>query len=613
MFRRDINGLRAIAVLLVVLFHFKFPYFDGGYIGVDIFFVISGYLMNEICAKMVGEKRWILAFYKKRINRVYPALLSTTIIATFITIAIFPPSLLSDLFGQVLSTLTFTSNIFYYNATTGYFSPNADSFLLLHTWSLGVEFQYYLIFPLALLIAHTKFFKKRSCLVYGAFFLTSLFLCLWYEKIDPSATFYFLPTRAWELFLGAFASSLIYKNPFPSLTQFLSISVIILFCVWSNYNDQWTGLSMLIPTLATAILLHARVNNEKTILRFDIAQYLGNASYSIYLVHWPLVALAYNLAYEPTISSKIGLSLLSILLGFASYYLVEKNCKKFDVKIFSTATLVIILCFICVEFQISKLWISPAKLAMDRYGRAYELTDDGRKQFGSKPYSCFYTGKPGQSYDIENCMRPSMQKKNILLLGDSHMADMSLSFKKLFSNYNIMQATLSSCLLIPGEAKREECKNLTDRVYKKIESVSNVDVIFISAYWSAVKDTSTLPENIANAVKQLKGKTNADIYIIGQTKVFDKELPSLIRVRGGTGINQYRNKSVDLVNNMLKESLPKYNVKYINIYDFGCDDNNECNFVSDKNYPMLFDTDHLTQDWAISIVQMIKKKIENNN
>ncbi|OAT78827.1 hypothetical protein A9B99_03760 [Mangrovibacter phragmitis] len=613
MFRRDINGLRAIAVLLVVLFHFKLPYFDGGYIGVDIFFVISGYLMNEICARMVGGERWILSFYKKRINRIYPALLSTTIIAAFITIAIFPPSLLSDLFGQVFSALTFTSNIFYYNATTGYFSPNADSFLLLHTWSLGVEFQYYLIFPFALLIANTNLFKKRPYFLYGAFFLISLLLCIWYEKIDASATFYSLPTRAWELFLGAFASSFICKNPFPAITQFLSLSVILLFCVWSNYNDQWTGLSMLIPTLATAMLLHARVDNEKTILRFSITQYLGSASYSIYLVHWPLVALVYNLAYEPTLFSKIGLSLLSIFLGFVSYYLVERNCKKFDVKIFSAATLVIVLCFICVEFQISKLWISPAKLVMDRYGRGYEYTEDGRKQFGSKPYSCFYTGRPGQSYDMENCMRPSIQKKNILLLGDSHMADMSLSFKEQFPEYNIMQATLSSCLLIPGEAKREECKNLTDRVYKKLDSINNIDMIFISAYWSALKDASTLPENIGNAVKYLKKKTNADVYIIGQTKVFDKGLPLLIRVRGGTGINQYRNKSADWVNDMLKESLPKYNVDYIDIYNFGCDDNNECNFVSDKNYPMLFDTDHLTLDWATSIVRMIKKNIENND
>lgn len=268
MFRKDINGLRAIAAILVVFYHFKISFFNGGYIGVDIFFVISGYLMNEICTKSYGNKGWILAFYKKRLDRIYPTLLLIVAITTIISIILLPPSFLHDIKNQTLNALLFTSNIYYWKSTSGYFSSIADSYILLHTWSLGLEFQFYLIFPLALIIANSRPFKNKSYLFYGLACLSSFILCILISRNNPSAAFYMLPTRAWELFLGAFASSLSFKNPIPKVSQYIALITIIAFCVFGTHDILWPSEFTLVPTLATAILLHAKIDNNESAVRF---------------------------------------------------------------------------------------------------------------------------------------------------------------------------------------------------------------------------------------------------------------------------------------------------------------------------------------------------------
>lgn len=602
MFRNDINGLRSIAALLVVFYHFKLFLFDGGYIGVDIFFVISGYLMNEICVKTLNDKGWVISFYRKRINRIYPALLFTCALTAIVSIIILPPSFLGDIKNQVLSALSFTSNIYYWKATSGYFSSVASSYLLLHTWSLGVEFQYYLVFPLAIWLANNRIFGGKPHILYAIAIGASLFLCLFIVKDKPSAAFYLLPTRAWELFAGAFASSLYYKNPYSNATQYFSVAIIILFCIFFDDSLQWPGLYTIIPVCATAALLHARVSNDLTILRFRLAQYLGSASYSIYLMHWPVTSIVYNMGYEPALPGKIGLSLLSIGLGIMSYHFVEMRFKKFNFRVATCAITVAVVCFVSYQLQISRMWTASEILAMDRFNRGYENTDEGKLQFGSKPFACFYTGKEGEVYDPEHCLTRSNQKKNILLIGDSHMADMSMAFREIFPNANIMQATLSACPLIPGTARSLECEKFTDEIYSRINKIGELDNVFISAYWADQKDIDSLSKKIHQAVASIKSSTNAHVYIIGQTKVFEMGLPRTIQLMQSDRVNSYRNINIDKVNQQLSHDLRVLGVDYLDIYEVGCG-SVDCHLMSEDGTPMLFDTDHLTHKWAVLAVK----------
>ncbi|HBR1702042.1 acyltransferase family protein [Klebsiella pneumoniae] len=609
MFRSDINGLRSIAALLVVFYHFKLFLFSGGYIGVDIFFVISGYLMNEICVKTLNDKGWVISFYKKRINRIYPALLFTCILTFILSVIILPPSFLADIKNQIISALTFTSNIYYWKATSGYFSSVASSYLLLHTWSLGVEFQYYLIFPIAIWLANSKVSRGKPYIIYALAIAISLFLCLLLAKNKPSAAFYLLPTRAWELFIGAFASAFYHRNPYSIITQYISVSALVLFCVFFDDSLPWPSLYTAIPVCATALLLHARVSNKKTILRFKLAQYLGSASYSIYLMHWPITSMAYNMGYEPNTLGKLGLSLFSIGLGVLSYHLIETRLKKISLKIAASAIVLIVISFACYHFQISKFWTAPEVLAMDKYNRGYENTEAGKLQFGSKPFSCFYTGKENETYDINNCLSASKSKKNILLIGDSHMADMSMAFRETFPEVNVMQATLSACPLIPGVERFEECERFTNTIYSTLSKLKNIDAVFISAFWSDQKNINQLPSDIAQAVATIKEKTNASIYIIGQTKVFEMGLPRTIQLMKSGMINNYRDTKVDAVNDLLARKLNNMGIPYIDIYNIGCK-GDSCKLVSDDGVPMLFDSDHLTHEWAISVVHIIADRID---
>ncbi|MGM1981195.1 acyltransferase family protein, partial [Bacillus cereus group sp. BceL132] len=214
MFRLDINGLRFIVVLSVVFFHFQIPFFSGGYAGVDIFFVISGYLMHSILSKDKMSVANTLKFYKKRLNRIYPALVACFSLFSIIYIFIMPPSLIKMLLWQLTSALTFTSNLYFTKELSNYFSGTAESYLFLHSWSLSLEFQYYIAFPFILFLVRKS--KLRECNGILILAILSFLICLTIVNIKQKVAFFNLPFRAWKLLLGAYASSIDFNIKFKN-------------------------------------------------------------------------------------------------------------------------------------------------------------------------------------------------------------------------------------------------------------------------------------------------------------------------------------------------------------------------------------------------------------
>jgi peptidoglycan/LPS O-acetylase OafA/YrhL len=331
-YRKEIDGLRAIAVLPVILFHAGFEAFKGGYVGVDVFFVISGYLITTIILSDYEKGNFSLVnFYERRARRILPALF-------FVIFACIPfawlwlsPSDMKDFSQSLIAITVFASNILFWRES-GYFDTTAELKPLLHTWSLAVEEQYYVIFPL-LMMVFWKFGKRWILVTLSLVFVASLLLAEWSTTAKPAAAFYLLPTRAWEMLIGAFAAFyLSQSNPVKSriiikeIGGWIGLSFIIYAVLVYSKETPFPGFYALIPTIGAVLII--LFSTEQT----TVGKFLGNKafvgmgliSYSAYLWHQPLFAFARHRSLaEPSHIVFICLILLTIILAYFSWRFVE--------------------------------------------------------------------------------------------------------------------------------------------------------------------------------------------------------------------------------------------------------------------------------------------------
>ncbi len=324
-FRADINGLRALAVLAVLGFHFGVPGLQGGFVGVDVFFVISGYLMTGIILRRLDRGTFsVLAFYLDRGRRIVPPLaVLVTVLLAGGTVCLLPQELL--LLGkQAASTVTFLSN-FYFWSNSGYFAPQARSQWLLHTWSLAVEWQFYILYPLVMLALRRLNSRSRTlAYVLAALSLASFALCVLLTAKRPTSAFFLLPPRAWEMMTGG----LVFLAP-PALPwaarpmQLAGLAMILISILFSN-SAAWPGAWALGPVLGTALVIGAR-RTESRITGNPPATWLGLNSYSIYLWHWPVaVILAQRQLTGDWRAIAVGFA-IALALGHLSWRFVERG------------------------------------------------------------------------------------------------------------------------------------------------------------------------------------------------------------------------------------------------------------------------------------------------
>lgn len=337
-FRTDINGLRAWAVVSVILYHFGITTFSGGFVGVDVFFVISGFLMTQIIVKVLEKNALagtssafsIISFYLSRARRIIPALLVLCAVLLVAGWCYLPAVEYKTLGKHVASALLFVSNITFWQEA-GYFDIDSHDKLLLHTWSLSVEWQFYLILPLALL-AVWKIRPGRGAQIFAIAvgLALSLLLCIVATPIRPSAAFYLLPTRSWEMLAGGLVfllgNSLILSVPMRRLLEAAGFLILIGAFTLFDTNSQWPGWRATVPVIATMlILLAARQGSLWSGSR--IAQWLGDCSYSLYLWHWPIVVVLVYLQLLDQLSAVLIGLLSTLLLGWLSYHWVEKKAR----------------------------------------------------------------------------------------------------------------------------------------------------------------------------------------------------------------------------------------------------------------------------------------------
>jgi peptidoglycan/LPS O-acetylase OafA/YrhL len=329
-YRAAIDGLRAVAVILVLLFHARVPFFSGGYVGVDVFFVISGYLIaGQIHQEHVAGRFTLIGFYERRVRRIFPALflvlLSIFAIAPFVML---PPDL-GRLGSSGVAATLFISNFYFWARGQNYLRDLPDFEPLLHTWSLAIEEQFYLFFPIFVLL--TLRFFKRLDLTFMGVALGSFAISIYLTSIHPRGAFYFSPSRAWELLLGAWLAVTYLKNLIPR--QFVPIlqcaGLIMIVGATFSYDvfTPFPGLAALIPCLGTAAIVAWCDQESRLIngLSHPALVGLGLISYPLYLWHWPSLVLArFALLREPHPYEIVALYFLAGVVATATWHYVER-------------------------------------------------------------------------------------------------------------------------------------------------------------------------------------------------------------------------------------------------------------------------------------------------
>jgi len=357
-YRPEIDGLRAVSVIPVILFHASIPFFDGGFIGVDIFFVISGYLITSIILKELDAGTFSLSnFYERRARRILPALFTVIAITLPAAWVIMNPQLFAGFSKSMTATGLFASN-FHFKETINYFLPIAELSPLLHTWSLAIEEQFYVIFPL-ILMACWRFMRRAIPIILVLIFIGSLALAEQNGVSHPKSAFYLLQYRAWELTLGALCGLYILRyrpdnhktdGVFQEALPLLGL-VLIAFSIYAfKKTGNGLGYLMLIPNIGVVLIILFASSHTLAgkILSLPILVRLGLISYSAYLWHHPIFALTRLLHIEaPGIPLMLALSLISLILAYWSWKFIEApfrdKTKYSRNKIFSLSAIGLVM------------------------------------------------------------------------------------------------------------------------------------------------------------------------------------------------------------------------------------------------------------------------------
>lgn len=343
-FRPDIEGLRGIAVIFVLGYHAGFPGFSGGYVGVDVFFVLSGYLITSLLLNEIeGSGRMdLVRFYARRARRLFPALALVILVTIGASFIIFSPIEQRLISMTAVATNLYVSNLYFAVKAMDYHAPNAQLNPLLHTWSLGIEEQFYLVWPLLLFIVLRSKYRasqmpnsrRRVIVVMILVAVASLALSFVVTKFRPPWAFYSLPTRAWEFAMGALAIFIAGNNRtvYVRVAGWIGLALLLVSVVMFSKATPFPGIAALVPVGGTAALLWSgsrgsRIGVSK-FLSWSGLQKLGRISYSWYLWHWPVIILVGAVTYNLTVKGRVACLLFSLVPALFSFLFVENPIRR---------------------------------------------------------------------------------------------------------------------------------------------------------------------------------------------------------------------------------------------------------------------------------------------
>jgi peptidoglycan/LPS O-acetylase OafA/YrhL len=617
-YRPDIDGLRAVAVLAVVAFHAFPEYITGGFIGVDVFFVISGFLIAGITLDEIKTSTFSLTrFYARRVRRIFPALLLVQFVSLFAGWCILLPAELERLGRQLFVSAGFVSNIYFW-FQSGYFSPDARTFPLLHLWSLGVEEQFYILWPLIVICVG----RRASWTLYTILLIGLASFCLNIVIISNHEADFYLPfTRAWELMLGAILAWL-HRNNLTLQTRsaaeaaaLIGLTLILGSTIFYDQYEAYPGWLAIAPTIGALLILWGGAQSYLvgSLLSWRPLVLIGSISYPLYLWHWPLLVFSEAFKFAPlTLLERVLIVAISFVLAWLTFKYVESQFKTGQINWVKIAAL-----------AGGSSTIAAAGL-MVIYGQGFDFRFPGRTREFTEviPYpaswrihECLIDPKKEAAFG-NSCLETT--RPLLFLWGDSTATELvpGLRALQLKEKFGLAEFTANSCgpwlnVDIPDNIN---CRKINDNILKVVSS-ARPDIILLH------ERGYITPENIdglKNTVRALRALSIRAV-VLGPDPVWKRGLPNemvrylmihhkLMPTRSSERVYEVWNDA------KMRSEITQLGGEYISAWDAMCNSDGCLTRVGDKPEDIVtLDQSHLTTSGSIFLIQAIKDQITPTN
>jgi peptidoglycan/LPS O-acetylase OafA/YrhL len=624
-YKPHIDGLRAIAVWSVVIYHLGFGFLPGGFTGVDIFFVISGYLISRnIFHDSLAGAFSLVGFYERRARRILPAFFVVSLaIGISVCLIAFPTDLYSFA-KSLLAAIFFAPNIHSY-LTSDYFAPAAETLPLLHYWSLGVEEQFYIAFPL-IAIAAVRFARRWLALIMVVLAAASLAASEIVLRFDPQAAFYLLPFRAFELLVGSLVAlpGTVYPRgrSFALAATTAGLLLIAAAVTILTSNTPFPGLTALLPCVGAALVIwgsQGTTNQAASVLSLPPMVFFGRISYSLYLVHWPLIVFAKQMfPYADQNLRALGVLALSIVLAALSFRFVEQPVRQRRSywtrrAVFGLAgsgvVVTTIACLIVIDAK-----GFPARFDADIQSLLGYLKYDYKPQFRSR--QCFLDPeqKP-EDIDLNLCL-PQPYGRAVILWGDSHVAHLYSGLDTVLKSegYSIGQMTASACAPILGRdaPDRPNCRPFNDFVLATILRIKPELVILGASVYPRPAILTGLDATI-----RVLDASGIKVVLLGPMPQYRTPVPNILAARWAEGNHDPFSDNADREQQAYLDSIEaamghhfsgRSDVRYVSVLGTVCADR-KCPLLAPANVPIHFDLAHLTTAGSYLFAQRLAPAI----
>ncbi|HEY3256317.1 MAG TPA: acyltransferase family protein [Polyangiaceae bacterium] len=609
--RKDIDGLRAIAVLSVVLFHLGFSErIGGGFVGVDVFFVISGYLITGILEKDIELGRMSLVeFYNRRVRRIFPALFVVHVFCLIASSIVLFPDAAKAVGHDVLRSLAFVSNVAFARAD-GYFNQSSKVAPLLHTWSLSVEEQFYIGLPLTLL-ALARVPRWARLAVLASLAVLSFLAAEVALGVDARGAFYFVQYRAWELLVGSLlaleAVPRVRSRRLAEALGVLGLALILWAVLRIDEATPFPGHWALPPCLGALMLLHSGSEVETLtarVLGSAPLRWVGVVSYSLYLWHWPLIAL-YNARY-PTLTNRarVAILLLALLASVISYRYVERPFRSKPYRRSARTTLALaasamaLVAVLAVGLPVAAARLHPTEEMADAALKYLKYN----AEIGAG--TCFlHSGfDDARLFRRDICLKLVPGCRSVLIMGDSHAAHFVEAFKARHAKDCFLQVTASGCEAVRQGSGSKRCTRLFSEIFDDWLPSHRINTIILAGRWPR----ATLPQ-LQNTIDYLKPMVDR-VVVLGPVVEYDQPFPQLlaesILAKDPSLSARHLVSAQRRTDRYFAEQLASSGADYFSVYDATCPAG-ECTQWAAPGVPMQYDAHHLTLQGAELVIDRL--------